>query len=102
MKAAIYARTATLEQSTLDQIELCREYIKEQGWTVVGIYDDEGVSAHDPDRDGLKTLMENAFAKRFDVLVVTSFSRLFRNPLEFTEFLSRLGQLRIQLVEVKG
>ncbi|TMV49405.1 recombinase family protein [Paenibacillus mesophilus] len=102
MKAAIYARTAHSEQSTLSQIELCREYIREQKGTVVGVYDDEGSSAHDDDRDGLASLMTDALTTSFDTVVVTGYDRLFRSHGKLQEFINQLGALKIELVAVKS
>lgn len=101
MKAAIYARTASQEQGTINQIELCRDYILGKSGEVVCIFDDEGISAHDLKRDGLVTLMEAATQNKFDTLVVASYDRLFRDHRLMKEFMDGLGQLKISLVVVK-
>ena len=101
MKAAIYARTGSKDQSTVNQIDLCREYIHECGGTVIGIYDDEGMSAHNLDREGLNTMMRDAMEKKFDTIVVTGYDRLFRESEKLNEFLTRLSQLNIELHVVK-
>jgi site-specific DNA recombinase len=101
MKAAIYARTAFPDQSTLPQINLCREYIHEQKGEVIGIYDDEGASAHDMNRDGLACLMEAATERHFDTLVVTALDKLVRDPAHRIELLNRFELRGISVVVVK-
>ena len=48
MRAAIYARYSSDNQrdaSIEDQLRLCREYTKRQGWTVADSYSDRAMSA---------------------------------------------------------
>lgn len=104
MKAAIYARTSQLAQSTASQIERCRRYVSSFGGEITGIYDDcgvSGISAPD-DREGLQLLMKHATENKFDTLVVTSADRLFRDESLFREFMTGLGQLNIKLAEAKS
>lgn len=102
MKAVIYARTASQEQSTVEQINLCRDYIIKSGGHIVGIFDDPGASAHDEDRDGITELMKFIDdGSRVDTLVVTGTDRLFRDFVKMNNFLCGLHQLHIQLVVAK-
>lgn len=101
MKAAIYARTAFPDQSTVPQINLCREYITEQKGEVAGIYDDEGASAHNMERDGLACLMDAAAERHFDTLVVTALDKLARDQSLRMELLSRFEELGVTTIIVK-
>jgi site-specific DNA recombinase len=98
MKAAIYARTATKEQSTTNQLQYCREYVLEQQGKVVGVYDDEGINGNVLDRDGLKVMMKDAVERKFDTIIVVSFDRLTRNPLRL---LKLIADLKASGIEVK-
>jgi DNA invertase Pin-like site-specific DNA recombinase len=98
MKAAIYARTGSIEHSTISQIDLCRGYIREHGGELVGIYYDEGISAHQLERYGLRQLKNDAVHHKFDAVVVTGFDRLYRNHEYFDNFLSSLSDSNIELV----
>lgn len=101
MKAAIYARTAQADESTFPQINLCREYILELKGEVVGIYDDEGISGHNIDRDGLSCLMLAAAEQGFDTLVLTGLDRLAREPLHLNEIINRLDNFGVTTIVVK-
>jgi site-specific DNA recombinase len=90
MKAAIYARTATREHSTTSQIQFCREYVLEQKGSVVGVYDDEGISGNVLNRDGLTIMMIDALERKFDTLIIVSFDRISRNPLRLLKLIAEL------------
>jgi site-specific DNA recombinase len=98
MNVAIYARTASELESTFSQIDLCRKYALEQGWTVLGVYDDTGVNAAKIDRDGLGLFVKDAH--RYNVLMISSLDRLFREPNMIDEFIKGLSRIQIQLVIV--
>jgi site-specific DNA recombinase len=98
VKAAIYARTGSIEQSSIVQIDQCRGYIREVGGEVVGVYYDEGISAHQLERYGLTQLKNDAKHQKFDAVVVTGFDRLYRNHQQMDEFVSNLIHANIELV----
>ncbi len=70
IKAAIYARVSTEEQATPDKVSLAvqREraeaYCATQGWQMVEVYEDAGVSGAKADRPALTRLLTdvNAFS----------------------------------------
>lgn len=101
MRAVIYARTASAEQSTISQIDRCRDFIRTHHGQIVGIYDDEGASAHDEARDGLKQLLLDASSGNFNTVVVTGYDRFARNPFAIMSLLAGLGQLGIIVRVVK-
>jgi DNA invertase Pin-like site-specific DNA recombinase len=98
MKAVIYARTGSIDQSTITQIDLCRGFIREQGGEVVGVYYDEGISAHELERYGLDQLKSDALAHKFNAVVVTGFDRLYRSHSHVDAFQSELSQSNIELM----
>jgi DNA invertase Pin-like site-specific DNA recombinase len=98
VKAAIYARTGSIEQSSIVQIDQCRGYIREVGGEVVGVYYDEGISAHQLERYGLTQLKNDANHQKFDAVVVTGFDRLYRDHQQIDEFVSKLIHANIELV----
>lgn len=102
MKAAIYARTSTEIQSTLSQIESCRNFVLAKGGQIVAVYDDQGGSTGSTDRDGLQTLLADSSSKRFNAVVVTRFDRLFRDSVELRRFMNEMARLRIEVIEVKA
>ncbi|MBM4142860.1 MAG: hypothetical protein FJ225_04590 [Lentisphaerae bacterium] len=51
-------------------------YCRRQGWQVVEVYDDTGVSGAKADRPGLNRLLADAARHRFDVVVLSVLQRL--------------------------
>lgn len=79
MRAAIYARTSTVDQHTANQVVELREYCRRRGWTVKLEYVDDGVSGTTTSRPALDCLIRDASRARFDVLVVWRLDRLGRS-----------------------
>ena len=55
VNAAIYARYSSDRQrdaSIEDQIEVCRRYADQRGWTVIDTYDDRAISGASTARPG--------------------------------------------------
>jgi DNA invertase Pin-like site-specific DNA recombinase len=100
MKAALYARTGSMERSTKDQLHLCREYSHKKGWDVVGIYEDKGVSAHELERNGLKLLLNDAELHKFYLIVISSYDRLYRSQSFIELLLNKLYKFNIIVVVV--
>jgi len=83
-KVAIYVRVSTEEQAkegiSIDaQIDRCRAFCKAKGWNVYQIYTDAGASAGSLKRPALKNLLDDARAKRFNLLLVYKTDRFSRN-----------------------
>ena len=80
---AIYARFSSdlqRDKSIADQFALCREYLTRQGLELVAEYSDAAkTGASIIGRNGLLTLMADAQAGRFSVLVTESLDRLSRD-----------------------
>ena len=101
MRAAIYARTNTDILSTLPQIQLCREYIEENGGNVVAVYDDIGVAGNTISRDGLNLLIDESQNYKFDTLVISDISRISRDAVQVRNFIANLALFGIELVFLK-
>ncbi len=72
MRAAIYARYSSNNQrdaSIEDQVEVCRRYIEQQGWTLAKVYEDRAISGGSAFRDGYRQLLADLEASRFEVIV---------------------------------
>jgi site-specific DNA recombinase len=82
-KVSIYSRSATQTPQAINaQLRACREYAARQGWEVVGTYSDDGLSGFTLDRPGMKTLLEDLRAGKFDVLLAECIDRLSRNQAD--------------------
>jgi site-specific DNA recombinase len=90
MKAALYARTGSIQHSTKDQLHLCEEYAVKKGWEVVAIYEDAGISAHELDRKGIKRMIHDAELRKFDLVVISEYDRLYRSQSFIDQLLNKL------------
>jgi site-specific DNA recombinase len=79
-QVAVYARVAVCatEDQLLSQIEACRKYAEERGWTVVAEVTDKGMSGATLDRPGLNRIRGLARAGEIDAVVICSLDRLAR------------------------
>ncbi len=74
---AIYACTNTPEEATVeDQLDLCRSYAAERGWTVTRVYAETAAYGRASRRLELQTMIEDAEAKAFDIALVAAVDRL--------------------------
>jgi DNA invertase Pin-like site-specific DNA recombinase len=75
MRAAVYARVSTTDQTTDNQLIELRRYVGERGWQLAE-YVDEGVSGAKQKRPELDRLLKDARCRQLDVLIVWSLDRL--------------------------
>lgn len=92
-RAVIYARYSDdlhSAESIADQIEVCRRYAEQQGWTVTATYDDAARSGGSRFRPGFQSLLADAEARRFDVIVCEAIDRLGRKLADVADFHDRV------------
>lgn len=95
-KCAIYARLSREDEdkyygsnnskSIENQIQVLSDYAKEKGFEIYKIYIDDGASGATLERKGLKELVRDMRAKKFNILLIKDLSRLGRS-------LHKLGEL---------
>ncbi len=101
MKAVIYARYSTemqREASIEDQVRLCRERAAREGWEVVNVYADHGLSGASLMRPGLQQLMRDAQGGQFDFVLAEALDRLSRDQADIAGLFKRLRFAGIGLV----
>jgi DNA invertase Pin-like site-specific DNA recombinase len=91
MKTAIYARVSTKDrQETENQLKQLRDFAAKQEWHITREYVDRA-SGKTGEREQLKTMLEAASRREFDVLLFWSLDRLTREgPLATLQCLQRL------------
>ena len=101
-RVAIYGRVSTSGQSTDIQLQECRGYAARCGYEVVGEYCDtiSGTTGKD-DRQALSRLLEDAFTRKFDTVVVYSIDRLGRSLKHCLEILESLKSHRCDFISIK-
>jgi site-specific DNA recombinase len=101
MRAVIYARYSSdlqREASIEDQLSLCSERAKRQGWTVVGTYTDYATSGADVmNRNGITTLLADARAGKFDIVVSEALDRISRDQEDIAGIYKRLRHSEVSI-----
>lgn len=95
MRLAAYCRVSTdkAEQklSLENQRSYYRRYAEDNGFTLVGIYCDEGISGKQTkNREGFMKMIADGESGRFDLLAVKDVSRFARNTCDFLGGIRRL------------
>ena len=98
-RIAIYARVSTSLQTTQNQIDALTELANRQGYTIIKIYSDNGISGTKltADRPALNDLMTDARKRKFDMVLVWSLDRLGRSLKHCLELLQELQELKVDL-----
>lgn len=99
MRAAIYARVSTTDQTCENQLIELRKYVQARGWAVVEFVDD-AVSGATDRRPALDRLVADARRRRFDVLVVWRLDRLGRNLKHLVTLLEDVQAVGIAFVSL--
>jgi DNA invertase Pin-like site-specific DNA recombinase len=98
MKAALYLRVSTSDQTTLNQEMELKQYCEKEGWQVYSIYKDEGISGAKTSRPELDRLLKDMRDRKFDVVVVWKFDRLGRSTAHLLQVLEELKNKGVRLV----
>ncbi|HZA81116.1 MAG TPA: recombinase family protein, partial [Actinomycetes bacterium] len=99
MRAAIYCRLSKNRKgkkaNVKEQERDCRDFIDSQGWKLVDVYPDDGISASDKSekpREHFVRMMGDLRAGLIDVIVASEFTRLYRRPRELEELLDPIDK----------
>jgi DNA invertase Pin-like site-specific DNA recombinase len=99
VKVALYARVSTKDkgQDVGVQLLALKRYVQAMEWEIVGEYTDE-CSGKTPERDGLKAMMKDAQAHKFDVILVLRIDRIMRSVKHFVNLNEQLDGCGVKLV----
>ncbi|MDP9114996.1 MAG: recombinase family protein [Acidobacteriota bacterium] len=97
MTAAIYARVSTADQSCAIQLAELRSYAARFDMTCYKEYIDHGISGAKASRPQLDRMMQDARAKRFDVVLVSKLDRLGRSVLHLAQLMDTFNGLKIKV-----
>ncbi len=100
MRAAIYARCSTTDQSVEPQLDALRAYAVARQLEVVEEFLDEGFSGARDRRPALDRLMAAAKRREFETLVVVKLDRLARSTRHLTALAAELEALGVDLVVI--
>ncbi|HET7880949.1 MAG TPA: recombinase family protein [Acetobacteraceae bacterium] len=98
-RAALYLRVSTDGQTTANQRLALKTVAEQRGWTVVGIYEDAGISGAKglDKRPGLDDLLTDATRARFNVVMAWAMDRLGRSLVDLLNTLNTLEEARVDL-----
>jgi DNA invertase Pin-like site-specific DNA recombinase len=106
-RAVLYLRVSTGRQaehdlSIPDQKAQTQAWVAQRGWTVVAEYVEPGASATDDKRPEFQRMIERACdgENAFDVIVVHSFSRFFRDAFGLEFYVRKLAKHGVRLVSI--
>jgi DNA invertase Pin-like site-specific DNA recombinase len=106
-RAVIYARVSTPKQaegdlSIPDQLRACTNYCQQHNLQIVGQYIDAGLTATDDNRPEFQRMVEDAVRGigGFDVIVVHSYSRYFRDNFQAEMYRRRLRKADVEVISV--
>ncbi|MDR1404290.1 MAG: recombinase family protein [Candidatus Methanoplasma sp.] len=95
MRAAIYVRVSTEEQSTegysMDaQKAMLQDYCIAEGWNIADIYEDDGYSGRNTKRPEYRRMMDDF--EKWDVMLVLKMDRIHRNSRNFMNMMDNLNR----------
>ena len=105
--AAAYIRVSTRDQkdeglSLEVQEKLCRERAERDGYDLLEILNDGGISGHEAERPGLNRIRELITENKVQAVVALSSDRIFRNSRAHMEFMDLVFKYQIRLLYVSG
>jgi site-specific DNA recombinase len=107
LRCALYLRVSTGRQadsdlSIPDQRRQAEAYCRLKGWRPVAEYVEPGLSATDDRRPEFQRLIDAACSKppAFDIIVVHSFSRFFRDQFQLEFYVRKLVKNNVRLVSI--
>jgi site-specific DNA recombinase len=107
MRAAAYLRVSTGRQaesdlSIPDQLRQLKNFAEARSWSLVAEFSDPGASGMEEDRDQFQRMVERATDddKPFDVIIVHSFSRFFRDAFGLEMYVRKLAKAGVRLISI--
>ena len=99
MKAVIYSRVSTNDQTVDNQLKVLREVAEKKGLEVVQEISDEGISGAKgrDERDGFNELIKGSVQKEWDIILVWDVSRLGRSLQHLVSFLDDIHSAKCDL-----
>ncbi|MCL4676982.1 MAG: recombinase family protein [Alphaproteobacteria bacterium] len=100
-RVALYARYSSdlqSDHSIEDQLRLCTERAKAEGWQIVECYSDAGLSGASLMRPGIQALIRDALAGQFDIVLAEALDRLSRDQEDIAGVYKRMQFAGVSMV----
>ncbi len=103
MNVVAYCRVSTDKEDQLNSLEAQKkffeEYTNKNGYKLLKIYSDEGISGTKiKKRESFQKLMEDAKKGLFNIVIVKDISRFARNTVDFLQSIRQLKALGIETI----
>jgi len=98
MKVAIYVRVSTIDQTTLNQEIILKEYCQRNNYEIFDIYKDEGISGSKTSRPELDRMLQDMRLKKFEAIIVWKLDRLGRSTQHLLQILEELNNKQVRLI----
>ncbi len=98
MKAVLYLRVSTIEQTTLNQELELKIYCKRNKIDICKIYKDEGISGAKSSRPELDLMLQDMRKKEFEAIIVWKLDRLGRSVQHLLQILEELNNKGVRLI----
>src|SRR5262252_1016896 len=95
-RVALYIRVSTADQNSDLQLTDLQEYATRQGWQITEAYQE--ISGAKASRPGLNRLMEDAGARKFEILLVWKLDRFGRSLVDCLNNIQELERHRIRFI----
>jgi len=101
MKAVIYIRTSTLEQNPENQLEACKKFAINRGYTVEGIYKEQISAFKDIERPKYTEIKKLAYKGEIQAVIVWALDRWVRNRDTLLEDVTILREYGVKLHSIQ-
>jgi DNA invertase Pin-like site-specific DNA recombinase len=99
VKAVIYARVSTDEQTEQNQIDIVQRWAEGRGFEVVEVYREAASAWKAGHQRELARLMDDARNKKFDVVLIWALDRLTRQgPAAILNLYNTLGRYKVKVL----
>ncbi len=89
-RAGFYIRVSTDQQTTENQLRILTEVAERSGWTIVRVYEDQGISGAKgrDQRPGFNALLKAIHRREVDIVAAYAVDRLGRSLTDLVAFLN--------------
>ncbi len=101
LRVCAYARVSTADQHCENQLRDLRAHAQQRGWTIVEEYVDQGWSGAKESRPSLDRLMHDAWAGKFQAVLVWRFDRFARSTAHLVKALGIFRSLGISFTSLQ-
>jgi DNA invertase Pin-like site-specific DNA recombinase len=100
MKAALYSRVSTVDQSVDMQMDELRTFCERRRFEIAQEYVDQGISGTKESRPALNRLLADARRRRFDAVLVYRYDRFARSLRQLVNALGEFDALGIHFISL--